>query len=205
MAVTSDMSEADAEQAEEASLFTQLDKPTIVYVCHSGGGGKDFEKLEEIVFKDEKVGLSVKAFRRVKIRPEKLESDPILAEEGKEVPRLLVVDPIREDVKVLEKGNLKASKFVKAMERAAKKFYEERLDKVVDEHLDILTEQDQLFNEQKVLKDKEARLQEDGKSAEKKLEKLRKEMAEVEEELKELKEKKEKLWKLTPRHEKASA
>jgi len=198
-AVVTGESAEEVEEKAETSPFLQLDKPVVVYVCFSGGGGDDYEKLEEIVFKDEKVGLSTKAFRCVKIRPEQLEKDPVLAEEGSEVPRLLVIDPVREDVDVLEKGNLKASKLVKSMERAAKKFYKESLSKAVKEHLKLLTEQDQLYNEEKVLKNKEARLAEEGKSAEKKLEDLREELAELQKEIEAVKTKIAELWKLTPR------
>jgi chromosome segregation ATPase len=199
------MTAEEAEAEETVSPFAELDRPTIVYVCHPGGRGDDFQKLEEIVFPNEKVGLGTKAFRAVKISPDKLEKDPILAEEGSEVPRLLVIDPIKERVKVLEKSKLKAGTFFKEMERAAKSFYEERLDKTVKEHLSLLTEQDQLVNEIKVLEGKASKLEEEGRSGERKLEKVREELTEVRAELEEITKKQAELWKLTPRHEKTSA
>jgi hypothetical protein len=203
-AVVTGTSVQEAKDDAPASPFATLDKPVVVFVSHPGGGGDDYDKLEKIVFKDEKVGLSVKAFRRVMISPEKLERDPILADEGTEVPRLLVIDPIKEKVIVLEKSKLKAGTFVKAMEKAAKHFYEERLDKVVKEHLKLLTEQDQLSNEEKTLQSKEGRLAEEGDKNEKKLAEVREELAAVRKQQEELKQKQADLWKLTPR-ERASA
>ena len=154
-----------------------------------------------MILKDEKVALGMKAFRTVKMHPDDVDEDVVLEGKGKDVPRMLIVDPIKVKVTVLEKGKLKTSGLYGAMKKVSGKFYKEKLDKVVKTHLKLLTEQDQLANAEKVLTGKVARLKaEDGKSAEKELEKTEKEHEEVKEELAALREKTKALWELTPKN-----
>ena len=118
---------------------------------------------------------------------------------------MLLIEPIKMKVTVLEKNKLKTSGLYGAMKKIAGKFWKEKLDKVVKSHLKILTEQDQLVNAEKVLADKIGRLSgEEGKSAEKELEKVKKERDEVQAQMKELDEKESALWKLTPKKKKAA-
>ena len=131
--------------------------------------------------------------------PAQVEADPLLAEEGKTTPRVLVVDPVKLKVKVLETKDLKASKLFKAMKSTSNKFWKEKLDKVVKEHMNILTEQDQLANAEKTLADKAARVADD----EKKLEEVKEERAEIAKQLEELAKRQVELWKLTPKAKKA--
>jgi hypothetical protein len=184
---------------EPVSLFAGLDKPVVVYVCDMAGGCEGFDKLEEVVFKNEKVALGLKAFRTVKMDSANVESDPLLKDEGTEVPRLLVVDPVKEKVTVLEKGKLKANTLFSALKSTSARYYEENLDKVVKDHLKLLTERDQVSNELKVLQDKEGRSADDAD----KLAKLKEERAEVEKRLEEFKQREVDLWKLTPKERSA--
>ncbi len=183
---------------DEVSPFLRLKKPVLVYVSHPGGGGDGFEKLEQVTFANEKLGLAVKAFRTVRISPDNAEKDLVLAGKGKAVPRLLVVDPSSEKVKVLEKGKLKASTIYSTLKSVSGKCWKESLEKTVKSHLKLLTEQDQVVNEMKVLRDKESRLaQEDGAKAKRELEKLQKEIEEVQKELEKLATQSREMWKLT--------
>ncbi len=180
--------------------------PVIVYVCDEAAGCEGFDKLEEVVLKDEKVALGMKGFKTVKMHPEHAELDPLLAGKGKALPRMLLVDPTKMKVKVLEKNKLKASGLYSAMKQISGKVYKEKLDKVVKSHLKLLGEQDQLINAQKVLSQKAGRLAgETGKGAERDLEKLKKERAEVEAELAAVKKKVKELWTLTPKAAKKKA
>ena len=155
------------------------------------------------MFANEKIGLAMKAFRAVRMSPEAADNDPILAERGKGEPRLLIVDPIKEKVKVLEENKIKVSALYSEMKKASGSFYKEKLDKCVKSHLKLLTAQDQLANEVKVLSTKESKLAEDGAKAEKKLAKVRKELEEVQKELDEIKSEQADLWKLTPKRQAA--
>ena len=190
-----------ADEDEAPSIFASVKKPCVVFVADPTASMADFEKIDTVVFANEKIGLAMKAFDALRIAPEDAESDPILGGHGKGVPRLLVVDPSKEKVKVLEEKKIKVSGLYKLMKSTAGSFYKEKLDKCVKSHLKMLTEQDQLANEVKTLKEKEGRLaDEDSAKAKKDIEKLRKEMSEVEKELEELAKKQSELWKLTPKN-----
>ena len=152
------------------------------------------------MLKDEKLALGMKAFRTVKMHPDMIAEEPLLKDKGKEVPRMLVVDPLKLKVTVLEKKKLKTSSLYSAMKKVAGKVYKEKLDKVVKAHLKLLTEQDQLANAEKVLADKISRLSgEEGKKAEKDLAEAKTEREEVKTQLKELAQKQKDMWKLTPK------
>ena len=188
---------AEGEEASEVELKWG-DQPIIVYVCDEAAGCEGFDKLEEVVLKDEKVALAMKAFRTVKMHPDHADEDPVTAGEGKEVPRMLLIEPTKMKVTVLEKGKLKASTLYKAMQKTAGKVYKEKIDKIVKKHLKLLNEQDKLVNAIGVLAEKEGRLSdEEGKKAEKELAKIKEEKAEVEEELKAIQQEQKDIWKLT--------
>ena len=191
------------EEGEAASPFSSLEKPAIVFVADPTISLADYEKIQKVVFENEKIGLAMKAFRAIRISPDNADSDPILAEKGQGVPRLLVVDPVKEKVKVFEEKKIKVSGLYSEMKKVAGRCYKEKLDKVVKAHLKLLTERDQLSNEVTVLKEKEGKLASDGDKAEKKLEKVRKELAEVEKELDELATKEREMWQLTPKNQAA--
>ena len=160
----------------------------------------DFEKLDEVVFKNEKIGLAMKAFEAVRISPENADTDVILGGHGKTVPRVLVVDPVKEKVRVIEDKKIKVSSLYKAMKSVSGAFYKEKLDKIVKSHLKILNERDKLHNEEKVLKEKEERLAgETGAKAEKDLAEIREELAEVKTAIEELEKEQTALWALTPK------
>ena len=175
--------EVDSESAEPKLRWN--DKPILVYVCDDTAQCADSEKFEEIVLADEKVALGVRAFRTIRMNPSQVDADAILADNGKTTPRVLLVDPVKVKVKVLETKDLKASKLFKAMKSTSNKFWKEKLDKVVKEHMSLLTEQDQLANAEKTLADKASRAADD----EKKLKKVKEEQDEVRAQLKEIAEK----------------
>ena len=199
------MTGEEATDEEAPSPFKGMDKPIVALVADTTMAMVDFDKLEEVVFKNEKIGLAMKAFRAVRISPEDADSDPILAGEGKTLPRVVVIDPVKEKVKVLEEKKIKVSSLYKAMKSVAGKFYKEKLDKVVKSHLKLLNERDKLHNEEKVLKDKETRLVEKGEKGAKDLEKIKEELEEVAEAIKECEEKWVEIWQLTPKHKKSPA
>lgn len=183
---------------DEASPFLKMKGPVLVYVSHPGGGGDGFEKLEQVTFANEKLGIATKAFRTVRITPDNVEKDLVLAGHGKAVPRLLVVNPANQKVKVLEKGKLKASTIYSTLKSVAGKCWKESLEATVKSQLKLLTEQDQVVNQMKVLRDKESRLgQEDSAKAKRELEKIQKEIEEVQTQLEDLAKQSREMWKLT--------
>lgn len=187
--------DAPADGDTDAHKLRWPSRPILVYVCDDTTTCADSEKFEEIVLADEKVALGVRAFRCVKMTPDQVASDEILADHGKTVPRVLLVEPTKLKVKVVETKDLKASKLFKTMKSVAGKFWKQKLDKVVKDHLKLLTKQDQLANADKTLADRETRAAEDKK----KLEKVQAERKEITEELSELAKQQAELWKLTPK------
>ena len=196
--VTGESADEAEEQSDEPTLRWN-DKPILVYVCDDTSTCADSEKFETIVLADEDVALGVRAFRCVKMTPSQVDSDPLLADEGKTTPRVLVIDPVKVKVKVLETDDLKASKLFKTMKSVANKFWKENLDKLVKDHKKMLTEQDQLYNADKTLAEKETRVQDD----EKELKEVKDERAELAAQLKEIAQKQVDLWKLTPKNKSA--
>jgi hypothetical protein len=190
------------EPATSALLWT--DRPILVYVCDDSIGCEAVDKVDGLILKDEKVALGTKAFRTVRMHPDHAAKDPLLAGAGSEMPRMLLVDPGAgregdEKVTVLEKGKLKTSALYDAMEKVANGFWNEKLDKVVKAHLDVLKDQDQLANAEKVLSEKKARLAEEEKPSKKDQEKLEEELKELQAERKALDERRAALWQLTPK------
>ena len=193
--VTGDEAEATPDAADDGPQLRWPDRPILVYVCDDTTTCAESEKFEEIVLADERVSLGVRAFRCVKMTPDQVAEDAILADQGTSVPRILVVNPSKLRVKVLETKELKASKLYKTLKSASGKFWKEKLDKVVKAHLKLLTEQDRIANVDKGLADREARAADD----EKKLAKIKAEREELSAKLQELAKQQTELWKLTPK------
>ena len=195
---------ADENAGSEEVTLKWGDKPVIVYVCDEAAGCDGFDKLENVVLKDEKVAIGMKAFKTVKMHPDHAAADPVTAGKGREVPRMLLIDPTKMKVTVLEKGKLKASGLFAAMKKVSGKVYKENLKKVVDSHIKMLNKQDQLANAMKTIDAKIARISGDsGKSAEKEIEKVKGERDELKKEIAELNTEKKAIWKLTPKKKSA--
>ena len=184
---------ADSEASSEPTLRWS-DKPILVYVCDEAGGCEQFDKIEEIVLKDEKVALGMKAFRTLKMHPDNVDADPLLKDHGKGVPRMIFIEPTKMKFHVLEPKKVKARSLFSAMKRTAKGYWKESLDKVVKSHLKLMVKQDKLANQIKTLHDQKGRLEEKDT---RKAKDIAAEIAEVEAERKELREEKTQLWKLT--------
>ena len=197
--VSGDVTSGDASDDKSASREPTLkwtDKPIIVYVCDEAEGCEAFDKIEEIVLKDEKVALGMKAFRTLKMHPDDVENDPLLKDEGKGVPRMIFIEPTKMKFRILEPKKVKASALFSAMKKTAKGFWKESLEKVVKSHLKLMVEQDKLANEIKTLEAKKGRLDED---EERKAKEIADEIADAQKRRGELRVKKTDLWKLTPK------
>jgi hypothetical protein len=196
----SDEPKAAAKDAEPAKpTLPKASKPIAIYVSDLVDSD-DQKKLETVTFKAEKVALGFKAFRTVRMDSTQAAADPLLADKGKESPRILLVNPQDGKVTVLEKSKLSASAVYTALEDVAGKFYVEKLDKTVKSHLDLLCEQDQLANKEKKLNgDSERASDKDGAKAKKDQEEIKKELEAVRKEMSDVSKKQAELWKLTPK------
>jgi hypothetical protein len=167
----------EATEAQTPVKAAPLAKPVLVWVCEWSA---EPDKCEEVVFKTDKVALAAKAFRSVRVTPENAELDPLLKGQGKEVPRVLVIDTQRK-VTLLEKDKLKASTVFDAMKKVVRDTWKESLEDKVKAQLKLLTETDKLAGEEKTLAEKEARVSEDkdGAAAKKALDDIKKDQAEL--------------------------
>jgi len=195
-AVVSGDAATDAESAAREPVLKWTDKPILVYVCDEADGCEAFEKIEEIVLKDEKVALGMKAFRTLRMHPDDVDADPILKERGKGVPRMIFIEPNKMKFQILEPKKVKASALFSAMKKTAKGFWKESLATVVKSHQKLMVDQDKLANEIKTLEDKKGRLDED---EDRKAKEIEEEIAEAQARRTELRTKKTDLWKLTRR------
>ena len=199
--VTGEASDSAAVDEEESSTALKWkDKPLLVYVC-SDEPCSDSEKFESVALKNEKLALGMRAFRCVRMSAEQIGDDPVFAEKGKTLPRILLIDPIKLKAKVIESKDLSATKIFRTMKRVSASFWKEKLDTVVGKHLKLLTEQDRLANAEKTLAAKQAR----AKDNEKKSKKIQKERDEIKEDLARVAKDQVELWKLTPKHREEKA
>jgi hypothetical protein len=187
------------ETAVAAPKGLDVKQPICVFITDMSGNDEE-KKLQDVTFKAEKVALGLKAFRAVRMDSTQAAADPLLADQGKEVPRLLVINPLDRKVTVLEKSKLSAAAVFAALETVSNKFYVQKLDATVKAHTDLLTEQDQLANKVKKLDGDLARAGEkDDAKAKKEVEEIKADIAKVQKELSELAKKQSELWKLTPK------
>lgn len=196
----------DAEEGAQAPARAKgLDakKPICVYVCDNDDSDEQ-KKLETLTFKAEKVALAMKAYRTVRMDSAQIAADPLLADQGKESPRLLLINPVDGKVHVLEKNKLSAAAIFNALENVSDKFYVQRLEKTVKSHLELLTDQDQLANRAKQLNLDLARAGEkDDAKAKKEIAEIQADLEAVQKQLSELTAKQAELWKLSPKLEAA--
>jgi hypothetical protein len=187
------------EQAEaKADAPKAPDRPMVILVGDLSAGDDVSNKLANVVFKAENLALAMKAFRTVRMTASDAEADPLLAGQGSETPRLLVYDPAKAKVTVLEKGKLTASSIFGTLKKVADSYYEQNLEKTVKTHLKLLTERDQLANREKTLREKSERLAAE-KEKKKDVEEVQMELDEVQKELEGLATKEREMWNLTPK------
>jgi hypothetical protein len=184
--------EEAAEPKREAS-----DKPFIVLVGEQGGGD-EMDKLENVVFKDERIAIGSRAFRAVRITPEEASNDPLLAKHGKESVRLLFISADYTKVTVLEKNKLSVGSTWDAMKATAGKFYAKSLDTTVKDMRDVMLEFDKIDAERTLLRTKEEKLKEK-KGSDGDLKEVSEKLAALDERQQKNEAKEKTLWELKPK------
>jgi hypothetical protein len=142
-----------ATDAATPAAAERAEKPMVVYVTN----GEPVDKIEKVVLMDDKVAIGIKFFTTIKMSPEDVSKDPLLASEGKEVPRLLIVSPDYKNVEVLEGNKIGVGSMYKALMAEAKRSLVGDFDKTVKEIRDLMNEWDKIAKEKSVLDDKKAR------------------------------------------------
>jgi len=116
----------------------------VIYVTSDDATNAAVRKLEDIAFKDERIGIGAKFFRCVKVSPANAAEDRLLKAHGKSSPRLIFVKRNYEVVKVLEGKSLSASKINKAMGKLAKAEYKNSYGSMQSKYAKLLNELDRL-------------------------------------------------------------
>lgn len=134
----------------------RAEKPMMVYVTDQAVV-EGFDKIEKVVMTEDKVLIGARAFQCIRLSPEQAAKDKLIAEAGKETPRIVFVTADFKDTLVIEGSKLSVSSLYAAMKTQFKKFYEGDLDKNVSAMQKVLLEFDKIGGARKVQEEKEAR------------------------------------------------
>jgi hypothetical protein len=168
------------EQTEEAkpaaSSSMRAERPMMVFIMADDPTEKTMRKLEDVVFKDERVCIGAKFFKCVKITEGDALQDRILRETGKHAPRVVMVNCDYSVCTKLEGRSISASRLGKAMKKTVKKDYTNNYDKLLKAYAKLLNEFDRLEATRTKIADTEKRLRDKPSASKaKKLERTRKE------------------------------
>ncbi|HEY7862470.1 MAG TPA: hypothetical protein VIE39_02350 [Thermoanaerobaculia bacterium] len=151
----------------------------MIYVTSDQENDGTTRKLEEVVFKGEKLAIGAKFFDCYKISVADALQDRMLSEAGKDAPRIVLMTRGYEVTDVLEKSQLSAGKISGAMADLVRKEYEDNFDKMCGDYAKLLNELDRLEGQKAQIADKKARLKEKPNAGKEK--KLEREEAELKE------------------------
>jgi hypothetical protein len=132
-------------------------RPMIVYVPSDDPTDKTTRKLEQVVFKNEKLGVGAKFFDTIKVSAGDALQDRILMTKTR-VPRMVFLKRDYSVHAVLQQRQLSPGKIIKAMKSLVKKEYENSFDQMVKDYIKLLNELDRLEGRKTQLTDTRARL-----------------------------------------------
>jgi hypothetical protein len=179
-------------------------QPTVVWVYEDSPKPGAYDTVNEVIFKNEKVALGMKAFRRVRMSESQAAADAIVSSPGATAPRFILLDKTNDNVEIVEDNKktnckLSATTLYNAMQKVTKSAYIEKIDSVVKEHIKVLNEVDKLVNEAETLQDKLARAREAKNPSEKVIAKIEADIAENLKGQSDYAQKQIDMWSLTPR------
>lgn len=180
----------DWRSSPEESL-ERLTRPTLVLVAAPRDPEMRWDRMEDVVFADLWVALGAKAFCCIRLTPEEAAEDALVSGRGRAVPRVLVADPVKHRVRVLEHHRVGARALYPLLRSTSDRFYEGKLDRRVRAHRDLLDERDRLY-----AKACRLRAKQDGASLSSGEES---ELSRLEHALSDLSSREATLWELTPR------
>ena len=146
----------------------------LVYVTSDDSSDDATRKLEDVAFKDERVGIGAKFFKCIKVNANTASEDRLLKANGKSTPRLLVIKRNYEVVAVLEGKKLSTSKINKAMAKACKSEYKTNYGSMLSNYAKLLNKLDRLDDERVKLSNDAKRLAESKKKSASKEKKYKK-------------------------------
>jgi hypothetical protein len=143
--------------APEAGAAMRAARPLMVYVPSDDPTDKTTRKLEQVVFKNEKLGVGAKFFDTIKISAGDALQDRILKEKNR-VPRMVFLKRDYTVHAVLQQRQLTPGKIVKAMKSLVRVEYVNKFDSMVKDYIKLLNELDRLEGRKTQLADTRARL-----------------------------------------------
>jgi hypothetical protein len=144
------------EKSDVVAETRRADKPMMVFVTDSAVV-EGFDKIEKVVLTDDRVLIGSRAFACIKMTPEQAAKDKLLADAGKETPRIVFVTMDYKDTHVIEGSKLSVGGLWSAMQVQYKKAYEGNLETSVKAMLKVLVEFDKVGAARKVQEEKELR------------------------------------------------
>lgn len=148
---------ASKEDGKETAAPVKLaDKPFLIYIADAAAT-ENFDKVEKVVLTDDKVLVGSKAFTCIRLSPEQAAQNKLVADAGKEVPRIVFVTVDYKDTTVIEGGKLTVGALWDTMQKQYKKAYDGDLEKNVKAMMKVLGEFDKVSGARKVQEEKEAR------------------------------------------------
>jgi ABC-type phosphate transport system auxiliary subunit len=133
-----------------------------VFIPAADPSNDEMRKLEDVVFKNEDVGVGAKFFECIRVNEQDAGRDRVLANAGRSTPRMVFLRPDYTVHSVIEGKELSASKILKAMKPLVGEAYVNNFDKVTKEYKKLLNELDRLEGVKQRIEDSRLRLQ--GKS-----------------------------------------
>jgi hypothetical protein len=149
----------DAAADDESQGAVRADRPMMVYITAEDPTSKTVRKLEDVVFRNEQLGIGAKFFRCIKISPNHAMQDRLLKDAGRYTPRIIFLKRDYTVSAVMQKTKLSAGKMLKAMKLIVKAEYVNKFDKMVRGYGKLLNERDRLESKKSQLADARARLQ----------------------------------------------
>jgi hypothetical protein len=147
----------DKDAKEDAVVETRrADKPMMIFISDSAVV-EGFDKIEKVVLTDDKVLIGSRAFTCIKMTPEQAAKDKLLADAGKETPRIVFVTVDYKDTQVIEGTKLSVGGLWSAMQVQYRKAYEGNLETIAKSMLKVLIEFDKVGAARKVQDEKELR------------------------------------------------
>jgi len=143
--------------APETGVAMRSERPMIVYVPSDDPTDKTTRKLEQVVFKNEKLGVGAKFFDTIKVSAGDALQDRILKTKTR-VPRMIFLKRDYTVHAVLQQRQLSAGKIIKAMKSLVRAEYVNSFDKMVKAYIKLLNELDRLEGRKTQVADTRARL-----------------------------------------------
>jgi hypothetical protein len=178
--------EGETEEVETSEARPTASKPFFIYVTADASeedGG--FDKVESVIFNDDKVAVGANAFLCIRMTAEEAEAHPVVSEHGSEAPRFVFISHDFEEIEVLEGRRLGVAATYRTMKQIARASYTTNFDRNIRDLVRLLNEFDKIANERALLDEKAER---DPTPAEmRRIEREREELAEREREANERK------------------